>query len=145
MLARGKLTFFSCVLKVEYHNNVMIVRYFHKTNNTSANIITFRKYSQQIIYLVSWSSGVPAAGGGSYQHAQGCSVGPLQSFIHAVRQRWRGELVSTSHQCLMLMNSINSAKNTKYKYEFGEKSFFLWGLLECRACLLVVPLLALLK
>lgn len=36
--------------------------------------------------------GVPAAGGRSHQHAQVCSVGPLQPLLHAVRQRRRGEL-----------------------------------------------------
>lgn len=39
-------------------------------------------------------SGVPAAGGRSHRQAQVCSLGPLQSFLHAVCQRRRGELTS---------------------------------------------------
>lgn len=39
------------------------------------------------------TSGVPADGGGSNQHAKVCSVGQLQSILHAVCERWWGEVM----------------------------------------------------
>lgn len=114
LLAREEITFYlsQCMLKIEHqtHNHavtcfIMQVNVCSKlfqgaslcSTGTSAIPNTFRWDGQCAVKVPADSystcfSGVPTTGGGPHQHAQVCSLGPLQSFLHAVRQRWWGEL-----------------------------------------------------
>lgn len=67
-------------------------------------------------------SGLPKAGGRSHRQAQVCSLGPLQSFLHAVCPRWWGEFTKVylngcTHNCCTsgsLRLNLNSGTGSKH-------------------------------